>query len=89
PTSSSRGLLVMNHENITQSYLHPNGATSTGGVRPVAEVIKEIECHGVSVVEIARGSGGWAYVPGSSFNRRITPFTPTSFSGPVAGNALL
>ncbi len=23
PNNSSRGLLVMNHENITQSYLHP------------------------------------------------------------------
>ena len=28
---NTRGLLVLNHENITQAYLHPNGATSTGG----------------------------------------------------------
>ncbi|MBB4155608.1 hypothetical protein GGQ80_003533 [Sphingomonas jinjuensis] len=89
-SNSSRGLLVMNHENITQSYLHPNGPTSTNGVRPTAEVIKEIEAHGVSVVEITRAStGAWSYVAGSSLNRRVTPFTPTSFSGPVAGNALL
>ena len=87
--NSSRGLLVLNHENITQNYLHPNGPTTVAGARPTAEVLKEIECHGVSVVEIARGTGGWAYAPTSSLNRRITPFTPTSFSGPVAGSALL
>ncbi len=89
PTNNSRGLLVMNHENINQQYLHPNGATSTGGVRPTAEVTKEMECHGVSVVEVTRTSGTWTYVTGGALNRRITPFTPTSFSGPVKGDALL
>ena len=87
--NSARGVLVMNHENINQAYLHPNGATNTGGVRPTAEVLKEMECHGVSTVEITRSSGTWAYVQNSTLNRRITPFTPTTFSGPVRGNALL
>lgn len=89
-SNSSRGLLVMNHENITESYLHPNGPTNlSSGVRPTAEVLKEMECHGVSVIEITRGTSAWSYSSTSSFNRRITPFTPTSFSGPVAGSALL
>jgi secreted PhoX family phosphatase len=88
-TNNSRGLLVMNHENINQAYLHTGGATSPGGVRPTAEVVKEIECHGVSVVEITRASGAWTYTQGSAFNRRITPFTPTTFSGPVRGSSLL
>ncbi|HEY0647554.1 PhoX family protein [Phenylobacterium sp.] len=87
--SSARGLLVMNHENITQRYLHPNGATSTGGVRPEAEAIKEIEAHGVSMIEVARGGSGWAYAPGSALNRRITPNTPMTLAGPAAGSALL
>ncbi|KQM33122.1 PhoX family protein [Sphingomonas sp. Leaf10] len=88
--NSTRGLLVMNHENITRTYLHPNGPTTTNGVRPTAEVVKEIECHGVSVVEVTRAStGGWSYVQSSALNRRITPFTPTTISGPVRGNALL
>ena len=87
--NNTRGLLVLNHENITQNYLHPAGATTVGGVRPEAEARKEIECHGVSVIETTRANGGWTYVQGSSFNRRITPFTPTSFSGPVRGNAAL
>lgn len=87
--NSTRGVLVMNHENINQSYLHPNGPTTVGGARPTAEVVKEIECHGVSTIEITRTSGNWAYVQNSTLNRRITPFTPMTFSGPVRGSALL
>ena len=87
--SNSRGLLAMNHENITQRYLHPNGATSSGGVRPEAEAIKEIEAHGVSIVEVVRGASGWSYVQDSTLNRRITPNTAMTFRGPVAGSALL
>jgi secreted PhoX family phosphatase len=87
--NSSRGLLVLNHENITQAYLHPAGPTSVGGARPEAEALKEMECHGVSVIEVTRATAGWSYVQGSSFNRRITPLTPMTLSGPVAGNAAL
>ena len=82
---NTRGLLVLNHENISQAYLHPNGATTTGGVRPEAEALKEMECHGVSVIEVSRATA-WGYVATSSFNRRITPLTPMRFSGPVRGN---
>ncbi len=91
PASNTRGVLVLNHENITASYLHPAGQTGNvaGGVRPEAEARKEIECHGVSAVEVARTGATWAYVQASPLNRRITPFTPTAFSGPVRGNAAL
>ena len=88
--NSSRGLLVMNHENITAAYLHTNGQTLVNGARPEAEALKEIECHGVSVVEVARGAtGAWSYVQASALNRRITPLTPMQFTGPVRGSALL
>ena len=91
PANSLRGLLVLNHENINQAYLHPNGATTVGGARPEGEALKEMECHGVSVVEIARASasGTWSYVQAGALNRRITPLTPTTFAGPVAGSAAL
>ena len=85
---NTRGLLVLNHENITQAYLHPNGPTTTAGVRPEAEALKEMECHGVSVIEVNRAAN-WSYVATSSFNRRITPLTPMSFSGPVRGASSL
>jgi len=89
-TSSTRGLLVQNHENINQQYLHPAGATSPGGVRPETEALKEIENHGVSVTEAVEGANrAWSVVQNSSFNRRITPNTPMAFSGPARGSDLL
>jgi secreted PhoX family phosphatase len=89
--SNTRGLLVMNHENITQPYLHASGATSTNGVRPESEAIKEIEAHGVSVIEVNRAAnnGAWSYLQTSTLNRRITPNTEMAFSGPAKGNAAL
>ncbi|MCD2316530.1 PhoX family phosphatase [Sphingomonas sp. IC-11] len=89
PAGSTRGLLVLNHENITESYLHARGQTTTGGVRPEAEAIKEIEAHGVSVIEVTRGASAWSYVQASALNRRITPNTPMAFNGPARGHALL
>lgn len=88
--SSTRGILMQNHENLNVQYLHPNGPTNvSSGPRPEAEAIKEIEAHGVSAVEVVQGTGGWAYVQNSTFNRRITPNTPTEMRGPGRGNALL
>jgi uncharacterized protein len=88
--NSSRGLLVINHENITQVYLHTAGATNAGGVRPEAEALKEMEAHGVSVVEVSRSANGaWTYSQTSPLNRRITPLTPMQINGPARGSALM
>ncbi|MES2700262.1 MAG: alkaline phosphatase PhoX, partial [Pseudomonadota bacterium] len=90
--SNSRGLLVQNHENLSVQYLHPAGPTNVAaGPRPAAEAIKEIEAHGVSVMEVrdAAGTRDWAAVPASTFNRRLTPNTPMDFTGPVRGTAFL
>lgn len=88
--SSTRGLLVQNHENISEQYLHINGPTSPGGIRPEGEALKEIECHGISVTEVAdSGNRNWAMVQGSSFNRRITPNTVMAINGPARGSDLL
>jgi secreted PhoX family phosphatase len=88
--SNTRGLMVQNHENILEQYLHVDGPTMVAGARPAAEAIKEIEAHGVSVVEY-RDSGNrtWSYVQDSPFNRRITPNTPVVFNGPVRGTDFL
>lgn len=83
---STRGLLVMNHENITPSFLHAAGA-STAAPRNADQALKEINCHGISVIEIKKSvAGKFEVVRGSSFNRRITPFTPMTLTGPVAGS---
>ncbi|MCD2325102.1 PhoX family phosphatase [Sphingomonas sp. IC-56] len=89
PNSSTRGLMVQNHENITQKYLHANGAT-TGANRLESEAIKEIEAHGVSITELTEGANrAWTMVQASSFNRRITPNTPMALYGPARGSDLL
>lgn len=94
PSSSDRALLVMNHEALTPAYLHPDGPTITGtgngAARTVAdEVIKEINAQGVSVIEIRRTSGTWAYEKTSAKNRRITAATPMDLAGPAAGSAYM
>ena len=84
--SNDRGLLVMNHEALSQQFLHVNGAS--GNPRPVSEADKEIPAHGVSVVEVSKVSGQFAYQQGSPLNRRITPLTPMQLNGVARGNAL-
>jgi len=86
-TSSTRGLLVQNHENINNQYLHVNGSTNvSSGPRPVEEARKEIEAHGVAVTELRdTGNRAWTWVQDSGYNRRLTPMTPTVLMGPVRG----
>ncbi|MCX7660086.1 MAG: DUF839 domain-containing protein [Caldimonas manganoxidans] len=86
--SNSRALLGINHEWVTQTFLHPNGPSAAP--RPDAEVIKEMQAMGVTIVEIAKQPNGrFAYVQDSPFNRRITTETPIEFAGPARGNTLL
>lgn len=84
---SERGLLVMNHEALTDQFLHAGGVTPNP--RPAGEADKEIPAHGVSVVEVRKVSGKFAVQTGSAYNRRITPLTPMQINGPVRGNALV
>ncbi|MBN9203368.1 PhoX family protein [Methylibium petroleiphilum] len=83
---SERGLLAMNHEALSDNYLHVNG--SSARPRPASESDKEIPAHGVSVVEVRKTGSSWAYVQDSAYNRRVTPLTPVELSGAVRGNAL-
>ncbi|MFU6377801.1 PhoX family protein [Metapseudomonas otitidis] len=87
---SDHGLLVLNHEYIDAPLLHPNGPTVVNGKRTSAEEVrKEINAHGVSVVEIRRDvRGEWNVVP-SPRNRRITAATPMRISGPARGHTLM
>jgi secreted PhoX family phosphatase len=85
---SSRGLLGINHEALTDNFLHVNGASARP--RPAAESDKEIPAHGVSIVEVRKGStGAFSYQPASPYNRRVTPLTAVQLSGPVRGNVLM
>ena len=89
---SERGLLAINHEatsgiDVRSHYLHANGGSVNP--RPKSEADKEIPVHGLSVVEVRKTAGAWAYVQASAYNRRVTPLTPVMISGPATGNALM
>ena len=94
-TASNRGLLVMNHEAITPSFLHAKGVTATGSgaaqVRTAPdEVLREFYVHGVSVVEVERAaSGEWSYKQNSYFNRRLHTLSEVAISGPARGSVSL
>lgn len=83
--SSTEGILVVNHEYIDQSTLHPAGATTVGGKRPAEEVRKEINAHGVAVMHIRKTGSKWDIVKDSRYNRRFTSATPMDIAGPVRG----
>ncbi|MBR7681298.1 PhoX family protein [Acinetobacter nosocomialis] len=89
-TVSAQGLLVMNHEYINQTFLHPKGPTKVDGRRPEDEVIRETNAHGVSVVHIKKDpvTQKVEVVKNSIFNRRITGSTVMDFAGAAAGSNL-
>lgn len=89
---SDRGILCINHENLTDPFLHRNGSTaaaSNGGKRPKIEVDREMNGHGAACIEVRKQDGQWSLVVDSSFNRRITVFTEMEVTGPAAGDELL
>jgi secreted PhoX family phosphatase len=86
PASNDRALLGINHEYINPLFLHVNGPSPAP--RPASEVDIEVDCHGVTIVEIAKTAGKFAYVQNSGFNRRITAATEIEIAGPVRGHAL-
>ena len=98
-TDTGRAVLAVNHESSADSHFwHPKGQTSNGvngkkfsqfgnwdlGTRPELEVLKEINHHGVSLVEVTKGSTGWTYKLDSLYNRRVTGQTPMRIAGPAA-----
>jgi hypothetical protein len=89
--ASNRGLLVMNHEYINQTFLHPKSATKVNGRRPEDEVIREVNAHGVSIIELKKDATTQKVeiVKSSPFNRRITASTVMDFAGTVAGSDLV
>ena len=76
PNASNRGILCINHENITQFLMHEMAEVARGadGIREVDEVRKEMRAHGVSCIEVVRdpASGRFSVVRDSPYNRRIT-----------------
>ena len=91
--SNERALLVMNHENIsgTVQFMHAKGQTNNAANAPAGrletEVVKEIEAHGVSIIELRKTAGKFGYVKSSGMNRRITAATVMELTGPARASA--
>ncbi|WP_167755795.1 PhoX family protein [Vitreimonas flagellata] len=88
PRNQDRMILCANNEYTSSSLAFP-------GVRTPSEFTAEqvaalYAAVGVSVVEVERTGQGWHALrnpaPGQGRNRRITPFTPVTFSGPAANH---
>ena len=82
-----RQLLAVNHEYVNTKVNLPQ---NEGGKAQSADDVRKLQnLQGVSVIEIAEGSDGWAIVKNSPYNRRIHHNTPMKISGPAAGHRLL
>jgi secreted PhoX family phosphatase len=93
-------LSVNNESSAEAHFFHPTGQTSGAaigkkfdqfgswpmGVRPASEAIKEILMHGVTLVEVNLDANGkpTGYNATSPLNRRITPETVMTVTGPEA-----
>ena len=97
PKASDSGILVMNHEYVNPNELNPMGYHVSDNdskdplyqkKRLVGDIRREVNCHGVAVVELQRRENGQGYemVQRSKFNKRYTSATDTLLSGPVAGS---
>lgn len=88
---STQGLLVMNHEYINPTFLHPKGPTKVDNRRPEDEVLREMNAHGVSIIHIKKDATTQKveFIQSSVYNRRITASTVMDFAGAAAGADLL
>ena len=99
--ATNRAVLAVNHESSADAhFFHPKGQTSNGvngkkfdqfgswdlGARPELESLKEINHHGVSIVELELNSSGMptGYKVDSPLNRRVTAQTLVRIGGPAA-----
>ncbi|MBC6407865.1 MAG: PhoX family phosphatase [Rhodobacteraceae bacterium] len=82
-----RLLLVVNNEYTNRRIIwgnNPDGKAATDD-----DVAKGMRAHGITVVEITREGGSWHIVKDSPYNRRITPQTEMTLTGPAAGHDLV
>jgi hypothetical protein len=90
-SGSQRGLLAINHENITRIFLHTPAQVAAFNItaRPAEEIDKEVAAHGVSIVEVQKNGASYSVNRSSSFNRRITAATAMDITGPARGDDLM
>ena len=100
-TATAKAVIAMNHESSADAHFLSTTGQSSGGAtgkkfdqfgtwdgleRPADQVLKEINLHGISLVEVTLDGTGkpTGYNPTSTLNRRITPQTVVNVTGPAA-----
>ncbi len=73
-------ILVVNNEYTNRRLLWPDGKPASDD-----DVDKGKMAHGLTIVEV----DGMSIVKDSKYNRRVTPDTPTTITGPAAGHDLM
>lgn len=86
-TNSEHGLLVVNHEHTKARMMHSGVKRDNQLNKTQTEV--DIMAHGLSVLEVKLHDGNWQSVKDSKYNRRITPFTEMTITGPAQGDQLM
>ena len=81
-TSSTRGLLGVNHENHRAALCFPEVKSLSDLTRVQCEV--QMAAQGFTVIEIAKEGNRWRVVDDSRYNRRISVNAEMRISGPAA-----
>ena len=92
PLDDRNALLVVNHE-YTNEQLMFTGVPDEDSAGDISDEQKRVAmmAHGISVVQVQRvgRTGQWRQARDRSRNRRLTPSTPFTLTGPAAGSEYL
>jgi len=80
-------ILIANNEYTNRSIVWGN--RSEGKAENDDDILKGMNAHGLTVVEIQQKYGTWSIVKDSPFNRRLTPDVEMQITGPAAGHDLM
>ncbi len=80
-------ILIVNNEYCNRGVIWGN--REEGKYANDDDILKGMNAHGLTVVEIEQEYGAWSIVKDSPYNRRVTPDVEMDVTGPAAGHALM
>ncbi len=86
-TKNGRTVMAANNEYTNRKIIWGNREDAK--FANTDDIAKGMMAHGISVIEIAQQGNHWHVVKDSPLNRRITPQTDMTLTGPAAGHPLL
>lgn len=80
-------ILIANNEYTNRSVMWGN--RPDGKYETEDDILKGMNAHGLTAVEIKEDAGTWSIVKDSPFNRRFTPDVEMEITGPAAAHDLM